>query len=428
MAREFLISKYREHESNHSWNALFQNIQNLSDKQERSLKLSTRVAHSSQNVDKNRYRNVSTYDCSRVRLQRTEDDQSDYINASPLCLPLARRNYILTQGPLSSTCNDFWQMIWEQECTLIVMLNKVIERNSPKCHQYFPVDSNSECVFATFTVRLLSTNSFPHFIVRTLQLIATDDRMLDDDTEPARTLLHYQFISWPDFGVPHSSNVFIEFLEHVKATKRLEQPPPAVIHCSAGIGRTGAFVVVDSVLSMIEEKVSNVDVEQLVVKMRRYRMGLIQTPQQLQFCWKTIVDALLAREQTEKMPKTLETEECAPISNNVLVSGKPNGPHLNRSAGNQMTTGEKTKSLVDIPSFRKRSKEDGLGNEDDIKYARRRQRIEEMRIRLRESERCHNRRSSFFLKSSPQTVVAVAFAVAAVVVVGTYLYRMTSSA
>lgn len=374
MAREYLISKYEENERNRSWNAIFQSIENRSDKQERLLNLSTRTAHMWQNVEKNRYRNVSTYDSSRIKLQKTSDDQSDYINASPLSVPQAKRNYVLTQGPLSSTCNDFWQMVWEQESTLIVMLNRVIEKNSAKCHAYFPTEECKERIFDTFRINLKSEEKFEHFIVRTVELHATDARMKEGSSnDEPRTILHFQFISWPDFGVPHCSRVFLEFLGRVRATGRLEQPAPVIVHCSAGIGRSGTFVVVDSVLSMIDEKVPSVDIEELVVKMRKSRMGLIQTPQQLQFCWKSIADALRSTETEAKSsnssndaPKVVDARPTG-----IVGSGRGDGPHLERSAANQMTSGQHAKSLTDLSSIRKRSSGEAFETDEDAKYARR---------------------------------------------------------
>ncbi|VDK42522.1 unnamed protein product [Anisakis simplex] len=411
MAKEFLIAKFDENEKNRQWNAIFQSIENLSTKQERVLKLSTRIAHSWQNADKNRYRNVSAYDCSRVVLKKISDEQSDYINASPLSLPSAKRNYILTQGPLPSTCSDFWQMVWEQGCTLIVMLNKVVEKNLVKCHEYFATNEQPARVFGSFEVRLKEEERYEHYIIRTLELSRVADHDANDNSnesssvsssnvpnafssEPKRTLLHFQFISWPDFGVPHCSRVFLDFLDRVRTTGRLEQPSPVVVHCSAGIGRSGAFVVVDSVLSMINENVTSIDMEELVVKMRRYRMGLIQTPQQLQFCWRTIAEALkLERSEAVRSGEREEEGQKAQCSSslsianetNKFIDPRPTGilasstarsdggpPHLERSAANQMTSGQQAKSLNDIiTAVRKRSSGEQFESEEDAKYARR---------------------------------------------------------
>uniref|UniRef100_A0A0M3IKQ7 protein-tyrosine-phosphatase n=1 Tax=Ascaris lumbricoides TaxID=6252 RepID=A0A0M3IKQ7_ASCLU len=355
---------------------IFQSIENLSDKQERALKLSTRIAHSWQNAEKNRYRNVSAYDCSRVVLKKTSDDQSDYINASPLSIPLAKRNYILTQGPLPSTCADFWQMVWEQECTLVVMLNKVVEKNCVKCHEYFASTQRPVRVFGTFEVHLRSEEQCEHYVMRTLELVTTDGSLVSDSSQSAsRSVLHFQFVSWPDFGVPHCSRVFLDFLDRVRATGRLQQLAPVVVHCSAGIGRSGTFVVVDSVLSMIDEKVESIDMEELVVKMRRHRMGLIQTPQQLQFCWKTIAEALKMQRDSERSSKANEPSKAIDPRPTCIIANTGRGdgpPHLERSAANQMTSGQHAKSLTDISgTIRKRSSGEQCESEEDAKYARR---------------------------------------------------------
>ncbi|MCP9260877.1 Tyrosine-protein phosphatase non-receptor type 1 [Dirofilaria immitis] len=388
---EQLIEMYNEIEDNHSWNSVYQEIDNQSCKQERKLKLTTKIAHSWENAERNRYRNVLAYDTSRVVLKRGNTERSDYINASPLIVPAAKRNYILTQGPLSTTSNDFWQMVWEQNSTLIVMLNKLVEKGLPKC----------------FAGKNESIESFP------------------------RVIKHFHFTSWPDFGVPHSTAVFIGFLQEVRGTGLLSGKEPTIVHCSAGIGRSGTFVVADSVLSMIEQDVKTIDVRNLIVEMRKSRMGLIQTPQQLQFCWKTITDVLRQGIVTKNLKcieekfanKKYGRNRLAVLSNHINDE-VDEVPHLERSQANQMTTDLHSKSCGDLSVLRKRASTDCYEMDKEIKHARRKKRVEGMRARLL---KCEDARKKWHYMAISRPDIGYLCVVVIVVFAIYCIYRLTSS-
>lgn len=288
MARQYLINKFDEYDSGHNWTGVYQRLTVDAMRQERSMKLTYKVAHSLLNVEKNRYRDVAPYDSCRMKLKNLRDDQTDYINASPLTIPGTNRRYILSQGPLYDTCNDFWQMCWENECPGIIMLNKVIEKGDSKCEEYYPTEGQTEIDFETFHVLLLEENANPNYTIRRI-------RLTNKDTEEFRDVTHMQYTEWPDFGVPQSTEHFLEFLDDCRSRNLLSSTPSdsaPIVHCSAGIGRTGTFVVCDGVLHLVEKDAKSVDVEQLLVELRRSRVGLIQTPQQFRFCWKSIADRL----------------------------------------------------------------------------------------------------------------------------------------
>ncbi|KAG8133446.1 putative Tyrosine-protein [Naja naja] len=167
----------------------------------------------------------------RVILQNSDND---YINASLVVNEEAQRTYILTQGPLPNTCCHFWLMIWQQKTKAVVMLNRIVEKDSVKCAQYWPTKQEEPMLFREtgFCVRLKSEDVKSYYTVRQLQLECID-------TGESRVILHFHYTTWPDFGVPESPASFLNFLFKVRESGSLSsEHGPAVIHCSAGIGRS----------------------------------------------------------------------------------------------------------------------------------------------------------------------------------------------
>lgn len=197
-----------------------------------------------QNKSLNRYRDVSPYDQSRIVLQR---GSTDYINANLIKVEKANRQYILTQGPLANTVGHFWLMIWEQKSKAVLMLNKLIEKKQEKCFQYWPakLGRKMELDDVGLTVEYLEQQDHSYYLVRILKLT-------DNESQESREILQFHYITWPDFGVPSSPTAFLEFLRKVRAADVLEESVgPAVVHCSAGIGRSGTFCLVDSCLVLV---------------------------------------------------------------------------------------------------------------------------------------------------------------------------------
>ncbi|XP_046468952.1 tyrosine-protein phosphatase non-receptor type 2 isoform X3 [Neodiprion pinetum] len=234
----------------------------------------------------NRYRDVAPYDHSRIILKK---GPCDYINANLVRMDRAHRQYILTQGPLANTSGHFWLMVWEQNSKAVLMLNKVIEKNLVKCHQYWPLEGSSNHIMmfpdVGLKVEYLSKTDASHYTTRIL-------RLTDVESKESREILHFHYTMWPDFGVPQSPTAFLQFLADVRQSGALDQNVgPPVIHCSAGIGRSGTFCLVDSCLVLIEENgLNSVNVRDVLLEMRRYRMGLIQTPDQLRFSYEAIIE------------------------------------------------------------------------------------------------------------------------------------------
>uniref|UniRef100_A0A671U1E5 Tyrosine-protein phosphatase non-receptor type 9 n=1 Tax=Sparus aurata TaxID=8175 RepID=A0A671U1E5_SPAAU len=246
------------------------------------------------NQIKNRYSDVLCLDQSRVRLCQLcddEDETTDYINASFMDGYKRGNAYIATQGPLPKTFGDFWRMVWEQMVLIIVMTTRVVERGRVKCGQYWPLEEGRTEQHGYFLVRNTHIQVFQDFKLSHLELYNTQ----------TREVCHYLYVSWPDFGVPKSASAMLDFREHVlqrreAAVQSLGSSwtgppggPPVVVHCSAGIGRTGTFCTLDICLSRLED-IGTVDVRQTVRRMRTQRAFSIQTWDQYYFCYTAVIE------------------------------------------------------------------------------------------------------------------------------------------
>ncbi|XP_076449693.1 tyrosine-protein phosphatase non-receptor type 2-like isoform X2 [Babylonia areolata] len=282
--------EFQEYDEERLWTEIYRRIKNESSLTTLDDSHTVLHARSVHNRPKNRYRDVSPYDHCRVVLEK-DDDDDDYINASYVDVEEADRKYILTQGPLEHTCGDFWLMIWQQRSKAVIMLNRVIEKGTVKCAQYWPLGDDlggeNNMVFDDVGLRVTvkGEQDCNNFIMRWLELE-------DMTTEDKREVLHFHYTTWPDFGVPTSPTAFLNFLKVVRESGALERNVgPAVIHCSAGIGRSGTFCLVDSCLVLIEKHktLSCINMRQMLMDMRSYRMGLIQTPDQLRFSYLAVI-------------------------------------------------------------------------------------------------------------------------------------------
>lgn len=236
------------------------------------------------NKPKNRYANVVAYDHSRVVLQPLEGiPGSDYINAN-YCDGYRKHNaYIATQGPLPETVGDFWRMVWEQRSYAIVMMTKLEERARVKCDQYWPNRGTES--YGVMHVTLTHVEELATYCIRTFTLQRTG--YMD-----SREVKQFQFTAWPDHGVPDHPTPFLMFLRRIRALT----PPdagPSVIHCSAGVGRTGCYIVIDSMLEKVKYE-PTVDIYGHVVCLRAQRNYTVQTEDQYIFIHDAILEAVLA--------------------------------------------------------------------------------------------------------------------------------------
>ncbi|XP_040214009.1 receptor-type tyrosine-protein phosphatase delta isoform X34 [Rana temporaria] len=234
------------------------------------------------NKPKNRYANVIAYDHSRVLLSAIEGiPGSDYINSNYIDGYRKQNAYIATQGPLPETFGDFWRMMWEQRSATVVMMTKLEERSRIKCDQYWP--SRGTETYGLIQVTLLDTVELATYCVRTFALYK-------NGSSEKREVRQFQFTAWPDHGVPEHPTPFLAFLRRVKTCN----PPdagPMVVHCSAGVGRTGCFIVIDAMLERIRHE-KTVDIYGHVTLMRAQRNYMVQTEDQYIFIHDALLEAV----------------------------------------------------------------------------------------------------------------------------------------
>ncbi|KAM9421676.1 receptor-type tyrosine-protein phosphatase kappa-like isoform 20-T20 [Salvelinus alpinus] len=241
------------------------------------------VAKKDTNRTKNRYGNIIAYDHSRVILQPMEDDpSSDYINANYIDGYQRPSHYIATQGPVHETVYDFWRMVWQEQSACIVMVTNLVEVG--RCYKYWPDDAE---VYGDFKVTFVEVEPLAEYVVRTFTLERRGFNEL-------REVKQFHFTGWPDHGVPYHATGLLSFIRRVK----ISNPPsagPIVVHCSAGAGRTGCYIVIDIMLDMAERE-GVVDIYNCVKALRSRRINMVQTEEQYIFIHDAILEACLCGE------------------------------------------------------------------------------------------------------------------------------------
>ncbi|XP_017052134.1 tyrosine-protein phosphatase 10D isoform X2 [Drosophila ficusphila] len=221
------------------------------------------------NRPKNRFTNILPYDHSRFKLQPVDDDEgSDYINANYVPGHNSPREFIVTQGPLHSTRDDFWRMCWESNSRAIVMLTRCFEKGREKCDQYWPNDT-VPVFYGDIKVQILNDSHYADWVMTEFMLCRGSEQ---------RILRHFHFTTWPDFGVPNPPQTLVRFVRAFRDRIGAEQRP-IVVHCSAGVGRSGTFITLDRILQQINTS-DYVDIFGIVYAMRKERVWMVQTEQQ----------------------------------------------------------------------------------------------------------------------------------------------------
>uniref|UniRef100_A0A8C6WYA7 protein-tyrosine-phosphatase n=1 Tax=Neogobius melanostomus TaxID=47308 RepID=A0A8C6WYA7_9GOBI len=261
----------------------FDALQKLEAKVEKSRKEGQRP----ENKSKNRYKNILPFNDTRVILQNSDPDVvgSDYINANYIRLGEAKlennKVYIATQGCLATTVNDFWQMVWQENTRVIVMTTREVEKGRNKCVPYWP-DLETSKEMGPYVVTHISEKEATDYKLRVLEIA------LMDKPQKARTIWHFQYMSWPDHGVPQEPGGVLSFLDQVNS-KQYEYPNagPMIIHCSAGIGRTGTIVVIDMIIETITRRGldCDIDIAKIIQMVREQRSGMVQTEAQYKFIY-----------------------------------------------------------------------------------------------------------------------------------------------
>ncbi|KAF5891734.1 tyrosine-protein phosphatase non-receptor type 6-like, partial [Clarias magur] len=263
-----------------------------------------------ENKSKNRYKNILPFDETRVILEGGDPNVvgSDYINANYvknlICETCPPKVYIACQGCLLTTVNDFWQMVWQEESRVIVMTTREVEKGRNKCVPYWPgCDETKE--YGKFLVTLLSERDADDYKVRVLELT------LIDGSNVTREIWHYQYLSWPDHGVPEQPDKVLSFLTQVNLKQQeFSGVGPMIIHCSAGIGRTGTIVVIDMLIDVIDAKGvdCDIDIQKCIQMVREQRSGMVQTEAQYRFIYLAVLKYIESQQDIQQARMTTETE------------------------------------------------------------------------------------------------------------------------
>ncbi|KAF7236245.1 Tyrosine-protein phosphatase non-receptor type 23 [Varanus komodoensis] len=231
---------------------------------------------------KNRHQDVMPYDRNRVVLQSGRDD---YINASRIEeLSSYCPTVIATQAPLPGTAADFWLMIHEQKVSVVVMLVSELEVEKQKVVCYFPTERGQPMLHGPISLVLTSHKATPTHVERMVTLQFRDQSL-------KRTVVHLQFSCWPELGLPDRQDDLLHFIRDVHSHYLHQRPlhTPIVVHCSSGVGRTGAFCLLYAAMQEVEAGNSIPDLAQLVRRMRQQRKHMLQEKLHLKFCYESVL-------------------------------------------------------------------------------------------------------------------------------------------
>uniref|UniRef100_A0A3P9KBT3 protein-tyrosine-phosphatase n=1 Tax=Oryzias latipes TaxID=8090 RepID=A0A3P9KBT3_ORYLA len=242
-----------------------------------------------ENRGKNRYNNILPYDSTRVKLSYVDDDPcSDYINASYIPGNNFRREYIATQGPLPGTKDDFWKMVWEQNVHNVVMVTQCVEKGRVKCDHYWPFDQDP-LYYGDLIVQMLSESVLSEWTIREFRICS------EEQLSFSRLVRQFHYTVWPDHGIPDNTQSLIQFVRTVRDyVNRSPGSGPTVVHCSAGVGRSGTFIVLDRVLQQLDVR-DTVDIYGAVFDLRLHRSHMVQTEGQYSYLHNCVRDVLRAR-------------------------------------------------------------------------------------------------------------------------------------
>ncbi|XP_048163578.1 receptor-type tyrosine-protein phosphatase eta isoform X12 [Corvus hawaiiensis] len=273
-----------------------------------------------ENRGKNRYNNVLPYDISRVKLSNQSSGTGDYINANYMPGYNSKKAFIAAQGPLPNTIDDFWRMIWEKSIYSIVMLTKCMEQARTKCEQYWP-DKQPKS-YGDIIVTMVSEVVLPEWTIR-------DFTVEKSNTPESHMVRQFHFTSWPDHGVPETTDLLINF-RHLVHEYNSQNPmdSPTLVHCSAGVGRTGTFIAIDRLIQQMEME-STVDVYGVVYDLRMHRPLMVQTEDQYIFLNQCVMD-IIRSQRERKTDLIYQNVTAMAIYENFAPGpafGKANGYH-----------------------------------------------------------------------------------------------------
>lgn len=315
-----------------------------------------------ENKPRNRYKNILPFDHTRIVL-RDGDPQvigSDYINANLITteddnLDL-KKSYVATQGCLPNTVVDFWRMVWQENCRTIVMTTKEIERGKVKAVRYWPgpesPDGNHTQSWDVYdgkiTLKYLSQKAENDFIFREFELYHDDKD--GKPMESCRRIYHYHFLPWPDYGVPSDPGSVLNFLNIVNTKQEsVKDAGPVVVHCSAGIGRTGTFIVIDIILNQIKlfGLECEIDIQKTIQMVRSQRSGMVQTEAQYKFVYMAVLHYL----ETEKQRKRAEEQSVGREYTNIKYTVESLARPVSQRVVPPQPVASKKKDKKDLPNL-----------------------------------------------------------------------------
>ncbi|KAK6622142.1 protein tyrosine phosphatase, non-receptor type 11 [Polyplax serrata] len=317
-----------------------------------------------ENRNKNRYKNILPFDHTRVKLKNADPTVpgSEYINANYIRQEpqegaglagseVGLKSYIATQGCLPSTVADLWTMVWQENVRVIVMTTKEIERGKNKCARYWP-DKGQTKDYGSVRVTSVSETSTSDYTLR--QFLVSSEEGTEE-----KTIYHYHFQAWPDHGVPSDPGCVLNFLHDVNARQEsIPDAGPVLVHCSAGIGRTGTFIVIDMILDMIKRQGPDceIDIQRTIQMVRSQRSGMVQTEAQYKFVYLAVqhyINTLTQRIQAEQKSLQLGREytnikytECKVNDSGVTITNTTPAP---MSVGIGIVGGATKSQLGDLP-------------------------------------------------------------------------------
>ncbi|XP_050304199.1 tyrosine-protein phosphatase 10D isoform X2 [Anthonomus grandis grandis] len=250
------------------------------------------------NRPKNRFTNILPYDHSRFKLQPVDDEEgSDYINANYVPGHNSPREFLVTQGPLHSTRDDFWRMVWESNSRAIIMLTRCVEKGREKCDHYWPYDT-MPVYYGDISVQILNETRYPDWNISEFMVCRGEQQ---------RVVRHFHFSTWPDFGVPNPPHTLVRFVRAFRERVPPDNNRPIVVHCSAGVGRSGTFICLDRILQQFQTS-DCVDVFGIVYLMRRERVWMVQTEQQY-ICIHQCLLAVLEGQEMTTSPREIHENQ-----------------------------------------------------------------------------------------------------------------------
>lgn len=274
-----------------------------------------------ENIHKNRYPDIKSYDQTRVKLSTMNGlSGSDYINANFVIGYKERKKFICAQGPMDSTINDFWRMIWEQHLEIIVMLTNLEEYNKTKCAKYWPENINDSTQYGDLLITFTSDSYYADYIVRNLKVTKRTVNSSGDEVEDTRYISQYHYLTWKDFMAPEHPQGITKFIKRINSEYSLQRGP-ILVHCSAGVGRTGTFVALDTLTQQLNEE-GQVSIFNTICDMRYQRNFLVQSLKQYIFLYRALTElayfgdteidqkSLAATVENLKQPSTENPDIC----------------------------------------------------------------------------------------------------------------------